>query len=308
MQPTVKPKQADDPHDVLEVAPGVALVAPSNAADPTDEEVSNLLRTAARRRSGAKASNKPAVAASSSAPPVDTTFRPAAGNNVRFRSGRSSMGKRIRGGIIGVVLALSVGVGVVAWQSYGDATTRMVATWGPQLGLATSVSPRDSGLAAQQGPAGGQAAEVTSAPEQSSQSAPQAVTAASSPAEATTLQSVARDVATLEQKVEQLQATVEQLKASLDQTSRDLGRGSDAKGSDQNLRPRTSLPASRQVVVPARRPTPVFRQPQATAAPVSAPFPAPYGQRQPEPLPPPAQQLADPELSSIPRPPMPLHQ
>src|SRR4051812_10312083 len=84
MQPTVKPKQADDPHDVLEVAPGIALVAPSNAADPTDEEVSNLLRTAARRRSGVKTGNKPAVAASSSAPPVDTTFRPAAGNNARF--------------------------------------------------------------------------------------------------------------------------------------------------------------------------------------------------------------------------------
>jgi len=320
MQATVKPKQADDPHDVLQIAPGVALVAPSNAADPTDEELSNLLRAAARQRPGAKAGSKPNVAAGSLAPAVDTTFRPAAGNNVRRKGDRWSMGKpTIRGvaiGFVGVVLALSVGVGVAAWQSYGDATARLVATWGPQLGLATSASPQDSGLAEQPSPVGVQPAEVTPAAEPSIQSAPQvaaAVAAGSSPAEAPTLQSMARDVATLEQKVEQLQATIEQLKASQDQMSRDVGKGldvrtSDAKATDQNLRPRTSAPAPRQAVVPPRRPIPVFRQPQATAAPMSPSLPASnYGQRQPE-SPPAAQQLVDPESSSVPRPPMPLHQ
>jgi len=311
MQPTVKPKQADDPHDLLEVAPGVALVAPSNAADPTDEELSNLLRAAARQRPGGKTRKTSEVVAGPSAPPVDTTFRAAAVNNVRRKAGRRSMGKwTIRGGVIGVVLALSVVVGFAAWQSYGDATTQMVAMWIPQRDPAPSASPQDAGVAEQPSPAGGQAAEVTLAPEQSRQSAPQAIVpaAASAPSETPTLQSMARDVATLEQKVEQLQATIEQLKASQDQMFRDVAKGSEARASEQNLRPRTPQPAPRLAVAPPRKPNPVFRQPQVTA-PVSPPSPAPYyAQRQPESLPPAAPQLADPELSSVPRPPMPLHQ
>jgi len=309
MQSPVKPKPADDPHDLLEVAPGVALVAPSNAADPTDEELSNLLRAAARQRSGGESRKKPEVVAGPSAPPVDTTFRPAAVNHVRRKAGRWSIGRRtISGGVIGVVLALSLVVGAAAWQSYGDATTQMVAMWIPQRGPAPLASPKDAGLAEQPSPAGVQAAEITSAPEQATQSAPQAgvpAAAASPPAEAPTLQSMARDVATLEQKVEQLQATIEQLKAGQDQTSRDAGKSSDAKASDQNLRPKASPTASRPAVVPARKPVAAVRPPQASAPSVSSPLPAPYyyyGQRQPEPSP------VDPEAASIPRPPLPLHQ
>ena len=318
MQSIVKPKQADDPHDLLEVAPGVVLVAPSNAADPTDEEVSNLLRGAARQRSAAKTGKTSDVAASPSAPAVDTTFRPAAVNNVRVERDRSSMRRQMIRGVIGFVLALGVVVGAAAWQSYGDAAREMVARWGPKLGVAPSASPQPS-------PAGVQASEVTPAAEQSTQSAPQAVVPApvTSPTEAPTVQSMARDVATLGQKVEQLQATIEQLKASQDQISRDVAKtsesktsesktseskSSEARASEQNLRPRISPPAPRLAVVPARKPIAAFRQPQVTAAPVSPPFPAPYyGQRPPEPSPP-AQQLVDPELSAVPRPPLPLHQ
>ena len=93
-----------------------------------------------------------------------------------------------------------------------------------------------------------QASEVAAASEQPAESTSQG--AVPSAMEAPTLQSMARDVATLGQKVEQLQATIEQLKASQDQMSRDLGRGSDgrtseAKSSEPNLRPRTS-PRSRR--------------------------------------------------------------
>lgn len=229
-------------------------------------------------------------------------------------------------GVVGFVLALSVIVGAAAWQSYGGAATRMVARWVPQLGSAPSASPPDSGIAEQPSPAGVKVSEPVAAPEQSAERAPQGAVpaAAASPAEAPTLESMARDVATLGQKVEQLQATIEQLKASQDQISRDVAksseaksseargseaRGSEAKASEQNLRPRTLSPAPRPAVAPARRPIAAFRQPQVTAAPVSPPSPAPYyGQRQPEPLPPAVPQLVDPELSSVPRPPMPLHQ
>ncbi|MGZ5912595.1 MAG: hypothetical protein ACXWLB_22170 [Reyranella sp.] len=309
MDSTVKPKQADDPHDLLEVAPGVALVAPSNAGDPTDEEISNLLRSAARQRSGTQTRKKSDVAAGSSAPAVDTAFRPAAVNKVRSRGVRSSMGRRAIRGVIGFVIALSIVVGAAAWQLYGDAATQMVATWVPRLGPAPS--PQDLALAEQQSPAAVPASEVTAASDQSADSAPQGVVPAAA-AEAPTLQSMARDVATLGQKVEQLQATIEQLRASQDQMSRDLARGSEgktseAKASEQNLRPRTFPPAPRPAVVPPRKPIAAFRQPQVTAAPVSPPSATPYyGQRQPEPSP--SAQLTDPELSSVPRPPLPLHQ
>jgi hypothetical protein len=308
MHSTVKPKQADDPHDLLAVAPDAVQVAPSGPGDPTDQELSSLLRAAARQRSDAQ-TRRSDVATGPSAPVVDTTFRPAAVNNVR--GVRSSMGRRTIRGVIGFVLALSIVVGAAAWQFYGDAARQLVARWVPQLGLAPSGSPQDSGLAGQPSPPAVQASEVTAAPEQSAQGAPQG--AAAPPTEAPTLQSMVRDVAALGQKVEQLKATIEQLKASQEQMSRDVAKGSEAKGSEakaseQNLRPKTSQPAPRPAVVPARKPISALRQPQVTAAPVSPPPPAPYyGQRQPEPSPP-AAQLVDPESSSVPRPPLPLHQ
>jgi len=326
MDSKVKPKRAGDPHDLLEVAPGVVQVAPPHPAAPTDEELSHLLRAAARQRSDAQTGKKSDVAASPSAPPVDTTFRPAAGNDVRVQRDRPSRRTRTIRAVVGFVLALSVVVGVATWQSYGDAARETVARWGSQLGLAPSASPQDSGLAEQPSPAGVQASEVKSASAQSTQSAPQGVAPApaTSPAEAPSRQALARDLATLGQKVEQLQATIEQLKASQDQMSRDLAKGletkgletkgsevkaSEAKASDQTLRPRTSLPAPRPAVVPARKPISALRQPPVTASPASSPSPAPYyGQRQPEPSPPATQQLVDPESASAPRPPLPLHQ
>jgi hypothetical protein len=307
MHSTVKPKQADDPHDLLAVAPDVVQVAPSGPGDPTDEELSSLLRAAARQRSDAQ-TRRSDGATGPSAPAVDTTFRPAAVNHVR--GVRSSMRTRMIRGVIGFVLALCIVVGAAGWQSYGDAARQMVATWVPQLAHAPSASPQGSGLAEQPSSPAVQASEEPAAPEQSAQSAAQGVApvAAASPTEAPTLQSMVRDVAVLGQKVEQLKATIEQLKASQEQMARDVAKGSEAKVSEQSLRPKTPPPAQRPAVVPARKPIQALRQPQATAAPVSPPPPAPYyGQRQPEPLPP-AAQLVDPESSSVPRPPMPLHQ
>src|SRR5260370_5495584 len=101
MNSTLKPKQTDDPHDVVAVAPDVARVVPAF------EELSNLLRHAARHQSGAQANTGPGVAAASgvaatppapSIPTVDTTFRPAAVNNVQNNvhaaGPRRSIGRR----------------------------------------------------------------------------------------------------------------------------------------------------------------------------------------------------------------------
>ena len=60
MHSTPKPKQTDDPHDIVVVAPDAVAVAPA------DEELSNLLHDAARRLSQAQAraaSDVPAGAA-----------------------------------------------------------------------------------------------------------------------------------------------------------------------------------------------------------------------------------------------------
>jgi len=157
MHSTVKPKQADDPHDLLAVAPDVVQVAPSGPGDPTDEELSSLLRAAARQRSDAQ-TRRSDGATGPSAPAVDTTFRPAAVNNVR--GVRSSMRTRTIRGVIGFVLALCIVVGAAAWQSYGDAARQMVAMWVPQLARAPSASPQDSGLAGQPSPPAVQASEL----------------------------------------------------------------------------------------------------------------------------------------------------
>src|ERR1700688_75188 len=90
MQTTQNPKQPDDPHDVLVVAPDVALMA------PTDEELSRLARTL-RGASNPLARNEPDFAAGPAVPPVDTTFRPATVGDLGRRSIGQRGARRLRG-------------------------------------------------------------------------------------------------------------------------------------------------------------------------------------------------------------------
>jgi uncharacterized membrane protein (DUF106 family) len=87
------------------------------------------------------------------------------------------------------------------------------------------------------------------------------------------LQSMARDIATLEEGMEELKASqkqiardnanaVEQLKASQEQMARVI-----AKASEQNLRPKISAPPPRPAATPTRKPVPPLSSPQATARP-----------------------------------------
>jgi hypothetical protein len=147
---------------------------------------------------------------------------------------------------------------------------------------------------------------------------------------------MANDTASLRQEVEQLKASIEELKASQQQMSRDLANASQVRSSSEvkpsearafaakpseikpseikpseikpseirapapNPRPKVSAHSWR---APARRPI----APQQAAAYPALPPPAPYVPRQTEPQPPAtAETLADPELASVPRPPMPL--
>jgi len=79
------------------------------------------------------------------------------------------------------------------------------------------------------------------------------------------LQSMARDLATLGQAIEQLKASQERmardhvnavdlLRASQEQMARVVAKASEAKASEQNLRPKTSAPPPRPTSAPTPRP------------------------------------------------------
>jgi hypothetical protein len=310
MDSTLKPKQTDDPHDFLVVAPDDVRVAPS------DEELSNLLRNAARHLSDPQTHRGSDVAAGPSIPPVDTTFRPAAVENVLVPGPRRSIGRRAVRAFAALLLAGCIGVAAMAWQSRGDVAKRIIAKWTPNFVLTSSLPTETPGLPGQATPPAIQAAVANAAPPQPAplaQTAAEGVapTAALSPDSAQLLQTMARDLATVAQEIEQLKASIEQLKASQQQVSRDVARAyeakaSETKASEQSPRPRISAPAPRPAAAPARRPMPPFPPAQAAAA-RTLPQAAPSVPRQAEPQPQAtAQPQAEPELSPVPRPPMPV--
>jgi hypothetical protein len=300
MHSTLKPKQIDDPHDIVVVAPDVARVAPA------DEEISNLLRDAARHLSDVQTRTGSEIPAGPAVPPVDTTFRPSAVNDVLVPGRLRSVGRGAIRAFAALLLATCIGVAGIAWQAYGDAAQQMIAEWLPRFVLTSSLPPEEPALPAQPAPPAVQAAAANPAPPQPAppaQTAAEGVApaAAASAESAQLLQSMARDLATVGQEIGQLKASIEQLKASQQQMSREV-----AKASEQNLRPRISAPPPRSAAAPARKPMPPSPPPVASAAPTSLPSAAPYGPRQFEPPPQATAQPQAEQLSPVPRPPMPL--
>jgi hypothetical protein len=307
MHSTLNAKQTDDPHDFLVVPPDAVRVVPS------DEELSNVLRDAARHRSNPQARAESGLAADAAVPPVDTTFRSAAVDNLRDLGHRRSIASRALRAFSALLLAACIGIAAIAWQS--DAAKKMIAGVATQLVLIASLSPEKSAPSAQPAAPAVVAADANVAPPQPApvaQPAPQAVapSAAAPSADSAQLQSMARDLASAAQEIEQLKASIEQLKAGQQQMSRDIARVSENKASEQNLRPKVSavsVPPPRPPVARMRKPTAPYPPPQAAAAPALPIAAAPYVPRQVEPPPqtttPP---LTDPELASVPRPPMPV--
>jgi hypothetical protein len=302
MQSTLPPKPSDDPHDIVVVAPDVVQVAPA------DQELSDLLHDAARYLSDAQTNTGSDVPGGPLVPPVDTTFRPAAVNDVLDAGRRRSIGRRAVRTFAALLLAACTGVAAVAWQSSGDVAKKMITKWVPQLVVTSLLPPEEPGPSSQPAQPAVQADAVNAASPPSApaaQTAPEAVAravAAPSVESAQLLQSMARDLASVGQEVEQLKASIEQLKASQQQMSRNI-----ARASEQNIRPATSASPPRSAAARARKPIPPVPSPQAAAAPALPQTAAPFVPRQPEPLPQAtAQPQADPELASVPRPPMPV--
>ena len=327
MQSTLHQRQNDDPHDVLVVAPDVALVV------PTDEELARLAQT--MRHSSDQFRAGPDFPAGATVPPVDTTFRPAV-SDVAGR-GRITGGRAARAFKAALLLALCGGAAAFAWQAYGDEARPMIAQWVPQGVLGLVLPLEKPALAAQPAAPAVEAASADTAPAQGAPSVP-AVPEAGAPAAAASsvdsvdqLRSMARDLASAGQQIEQLKASIEELKVSQQQMSRELTKASETKSSEtkssetkasetkasetktseiraseQNSRPRLAALPPRPAAVRARKPM----LPPAQAATYPAlppPASAPYVPRQAEPQPQATTQtLGDPELASVPRPPMPV--
>jgi hypothetical protein len=203
--------------------------------------------------------------------------------------GRRPRGRPALRGFIGLLLALCVFVGAfVSQSSYGDAARTIVARWAPQLILTTSLPMEKPGLPAQPSFTGQVAAAtpVLPQPTPSAQTAPQDVAPAAAPISpelAQLLQTMARDLANVEQGIEQLKANqeqaardnakaTEQLKASQEEMTRLIAKASEQtkaseqnRASGQNLPPRTSAPPVRPIATATRKPVPTHQSSQARA-------------------------------------------
>jgi hypothetical protein len=310
MHSTLNPKPSDDPHDFVVVAPDAARVAPS------DDELSNLLHKAARYRSDPHNRAATDLPAGPTVPPVDTTFRPAAIDDIRPSSDRPPSHRRSTGRVVlravtAVLLTAFIGGAAVAWGSYGDGAEKKIAKWATQFVMAVSQPTEKPVAAAQAAPPAVQADAANAAPSQpasqqpasqqaaSPQPAPleqtppagaEPTTAALSPESEQLLQSMARDLASVGQEVAQLKASIEQLKDSQQQMSRDVAKASETKASETKASEAkaSSEKASSEAKASERnlRPRRSAPPPQSAAAPARKPIPPyPASQAAARPLP-----------------------
>ena len=284
----------------------------------------------------------PPISAGAPATQVEPTFRAPDARDIQLDNVRPSeikvdglkppgarpMSKWVKR-IVMALLGLFGATAAAAWQHYGDQATAMASEWAPPFVLAALPSavrptvaeqpsaPATEATATEQA-AAQPAAPVASAPVPSE---PAATTAAAAPtAESPQLQSMARDLATMNQQVEELKATIAQLKASQAQMTREFAKGSDARTTEtrpaeQNLRPKVSA----LTPPPPQRPAapPPVRKPKPAAYSYSPAYaPAPVAAAPAAPLPPaqaaaplspaPPRQTITDDGEPVVRPPMPL--
>jgi hypothetical protein len=311
MQTEAKPKATDDRRDFVMIPADQVRVAPSDA------EITDLLRAAARHHSeaGVRAASDP----SAPVPAVDATFRATAVNeNVPARG--PTFGRRVMRTVAALLLAAGIGGAAFGWQVFGYAAKKAVGRWLPQIALTSSLSLDKLGLSAEskpsEEPADATAAPAPAAAADSSAPAAAAVNAVAAPSDAAQqLQSMARDLASANQEVETLKASIAELKAGQQQMARDLAKVSD-KLAEQNARGKVASTTQHAAI--AHKPAPLYSPTPTPAAPptyrpsysaqAAATAASPPVAAQPYVPPPPISlQPADPGLPAIaPRPPMPV--
>jgi len=323
MDSMLKSKLPDDPHDILVVAPDAVRVAPADqeASDPMRDMMRDTALEPpqkAARPALEPYTGPPDFSAGAAVPPVDTTFRPTAVNN-----GRRSIGGQVLRAASALVLTACIGGAAVAWQHHGDATQQLIAEWAPLFARSTSKpsekppSPQPILAAAQVEAASASPPQPAPQPQTATEAAAPAAAAASPEQQAPSIETMARDLANAGQEIEQLKASIEQLKASQQQL---VAMVSEKPAAPAAVRPKkpvqpaqpASPPRPVAALAPARRPMPPLPPPsypprQAMSAPPIPSAPAPYVPRHTEQLAPTtAETLDDPELTAVPRPPMPL--
>ena len=324
MQSTAKRKATDDPHDFVVVSSDQVRVAPS-------DELTDLLRAAARHRPEPGGSAAPDRSGSAPVPAVDTTFRATAVNDDVPTRG-TTFGRRVMRAVAALVLAMGIGAAALTWQTFGYAAKKAVFKWAPQWAITTSLPLEKLGLNTKSTPADEPDVADATPAQAASQGAPEGGTpdngtignsvaspAVSSSDPARLLQSMARDLANVSQEVEILKASIAELKASQQQTTRDLAKVSDKASENAKAKVVTAPP--HPAVVAARKPAPIY-SPTPSPAPPPPPYrappsystqavvtpPAPSTAAQPYVPPPPIplQPQVEPGFTSAPRPPMPV--
>ena len=218
----------NDPHDVLEIAPDVVLVARAAAEFPS-------LATDAAHRPLDRQPNMGAGPTGEAMPRVDTSFR------ATDTSGGRSRGAWARRATIAFLFALCSAFAAAAWERYGDDAQVTVAgitpqiiptlmSWLPMQKPATAAQA-DTAPVTQNAASSDQAAPAVAAQPAGSAMTPAAATS-SAPDQAEALQSMARDVANLTQQVSELQASIAQLKANQEQMARDKAKAPEARVSE----------------------------------------------------------------------------
>ncbi len=345
MNSTLNPKLSDDPHDFVVVPPDAVRVAPSDEeelsgllhqaarhrADALGHVASNL--SAAPTVPPVDTTFRPTAANDPGVP----------GRSIGGRVLRPLIALLLAG-CIGLVAVAWRSYGDTVKKQFAKWTTQAVVTlsMSPEEPAAAEAQPVVLAAAAAEAP--NAASPQPEAPVRSAAEAAAPAAVDPSTGSAQQLQSMARELADLGQEVAQLKASLAQLKSSQQQASRDAAKTSEAKASEAKAseakaseakaaaakpseRPRisvTSPPSPRSVEARPRRPAP----PPAQAAAPQAPAPY-YASRQPDYAPrqpdyyaqrqsdyaprqtAPQPQFAaepqgDPEMSSIPRPPMPV--
>jgi hypothetical protein len=302
MQSTLTPQETD-PHDTFLIEPDVVLATRADHAlpDPMHDALSRLAHRAAHTTPGVSVGapgvsvgapsvsvSAPDVSAGAPTPTVDTTFRAAAVGTTKVPRQRSAFGRWAKNTSIAFLFALCSAIAAATWRHHSDAAKQLIANWMPPFVLALSsptATPPPPAEQPDSSPAQANTADQTPAqpaqPSEDTSPTPATASAESTPSVQTpsvqtqSVQSMARDLATMGQQIEQLKASIEQLKAGQAQMSRDIAKTSEAKTSEQNLRPRLATLPPRPVaaLTPARKPKPAY--PPAQAAVVSTLPPSP---------------------------------
>jgi len=186
---------------------------------------------------------------------------------------RPSRGRPALRGFIALLLTAGVCFAAFASQSYGETARQMISRWAPQL--ASSLPSAAPELATQQSRPAVQVADAAIAQlSPSAQTAPQETASAPIPPEVTqSLQTMERDLASVQHEIEQLKASqaelarenagiTEQLKANQEQIARAI-----SSASEQNLRKTAAASANPPLPVakPARKPVSTLPPTQARA-------------------------------------------